>query len=88
MTFPSSEDSFEDIEARYPFTLRRMKYVSSMKIYEIVLGMMLTTSETMPHQLSSFRFAALGHLFGLQLTHKVLFTYRRPKVIHCLIFPQ
>ena len=32
---------------------------------------MFTSSETMPHQLSPFHFAALGHLFDLRLTHVV-----------------
>ena len=44
MTFPSLEDFFEDIGARYPLNSRRMKHVMT---HEIVLG--LTTSETMPH---------------------------------------
>ena len=31
LTFPSSEDFFEDIEASYPFISRRMMRVPSMK---------------------------------------------------------
>ena len=66
MIFSSLEDFFKDIGARIPFTSRRMKHVKTL---EIVLGMMLISSETLPHQLNPLVFAALRHLVGLQLTH-------------------
>lgn len=65
------DDFFDDIETRYPFTFRHVKHVPSANIHETVLGMMLATSETMPHQLNPFLFTAHRHLFSLQLSHVV-----------------